>query len=123
MLGWCDHRGHSLPLQGLKTGKTGGKAARNLAFCALGWGALASAALVPILWLPGIGSMVRAADAPTWHQGRLPPCVLVTDRNPTFFAVPALRGCTGRLVVPENGQPSFFQRCHIAPLFPIQNCE
>jgi nitrate/nitrite transporter NarK len=48
---------------GLKSGSGSGKASRNLAFCAMGWGAIASAALCPILWIPGVGSMFRAADA------------------------------------------------------------
>ena len=48
---------------GLKSGSGSGKASRNLAFCAMGWGAVASAALCPILWIPGVGSMFRAADA------------------------------------------------------------
>ena len=92
MLGWCDHRGHSLPLQGLKTGKTGGKAARNLAFCALGWGALASAALVPILWLPGIGSMFRAADpapAPQEKEQKMQPVPQMPGPQPQFLPMGA----------------------------------
>jgi NNP family nitrate/nitrite transporter-like MFS transporter len=44
-------------------GKAGPKPARMLMFCCLGWGALASSLLLPCLWLPGIGSMFRAADA------------------------------------------------------------
>jgi len=44
-------------------GNAGPKPARNLMFCALGWGAVGSAMLVPCLWLPGIGSMMRAADS------------------------------------------------------------
>jgi len=39
------------------------KAARMVAFCALGWGALASAMVIPCLWLQGIGSMFRMADS------------------------------------------------------------
>jgi len=41
------------------------KAARMVAFCALGWGALASAMVIPCLWLQGIGSMFRGADSNT----------------------------------------------------------
>jgi len=44
-------------------GNAGPKPSRNLMFCALGWGGLASAMLVPCLWLPGIGSMFRAAPS------------------------------------------------------------
>lgn len=42
-------------------GNAGPKPATMLMFCALGWGALASSLLIPCLWLPGIGSMFRAA--------------------------------------------------------------
>jgi NNP family nitrate/nitrite transporter-like MFS transporter len=45
-------------------GKAGSGPSRMLAFCCLGWGALASACLVPCLWLRGIGSMFRASDVP-----------------------------------------------------------
>ena len=48
----------------LLKGKAGPKPARMLMFCCLGWGALSSALLIPTLWLPGIGSMFRAANAP-----------------------------------------------------------
>lgn len=50
---------------GLKSGSSGGKAARNLTFCALGWASLASACTIPMLWLPGIGSMLRRSDVNT----------------------------------------------------------
>ena len=40
----------------------GGKSRRMLAFCTLGWGALASAFLMPLLWIRGVGSMFRAQD-------------------------------------------------------------
>jgi len=43
-------------------GNAGPKPTRNLMLCALGWGAVASAMLVPCLWLPGIGSMFRKAQ-------------------------------------------------------------
>ena len=46
-------------------GTGGAKPSRNLAFCAMGWGALASAMLCPCLWLPGIGSMFRAHEGAT----------------------------------------------------------
>ena len=40
------------------------KASRMLAFCGLGWGAVASAMLIPALWIPGLGSMLRKQDPP-----------------------------------------------------------
>merc|ERR1719238_1220910 len=43
----------------------GGKSRRMLAFCTLGWGALASAFLMPLLWIRGVGSMFRAQDITT----------------------------------------------------------
>ena len=43
-------------------GTGGAKPSRNLAFCAMGWGALASAMLCPCLWIPGVGSMFREQD-------------------------------------------------------------
>ena len=43
-------------------GNAGPKPTRNLMFCALGWGAVASAMLVPCLWLPGISSMFCKAQ-------------------------------------------------------------
>ena len=46
-------------------GTGGAKPSRNIAFCAMGWGALSSALLCPLLWLPGIGSMFRAQDVGT----------------------------------------------------------
>ena len=37
------------------------KAARTLAFCAMGWAGIGSAFLLPCLWIKGTGSMFRAA--------------------------------------------------------------
>ena len=44
------------------------KAARMVAFCALGWGALGSAMLIPCLWLQGIGSMFRKAEGAAMQE-------------------------------------------------------
>lgn len=50
-------------IMGLR-GAAGPKPSRMLAFCALGWGALSSAMMIPCLWIPGFGSMFRKQDAP-----------------------------------------------------------
>jgi len=76
-------------------GNAGSKPSRNLMFCALGWGAVASAMLVPCLWLPGIGSMFRAADPPPIdiaepqdNKGVPVAPSEMTGPQPTFVAAP-----------------------------------
>jgi NNP family nitrate/nitrite transporter-like MFS transporter len=44
------------------------KASRQLAFCGLGWGAVASGLLLPALWIPGQGSMLRKPPLPPAEQ-------------------------------------------------------
>jgi nitrate/nitrite transporter NarK len=79
-------------------GQAGPKPARMLMFCALGWGALASALTIPCLWLPGIGSMFRAAPdsdspapAPEPEQKKVsapqPPSQMAGPQ-PTFVPAP-----------------------------------
>eukprot|EP00277_Geminigera_cryophila_P000857 CAMPEP_0179427640 /NCGR_PEP_ID=MMETSP0799-20121207/13526_1 /TAXON_ID=46947 /ORGANISM="Geminigera cryophila, Strain CCMP2564" /LENGTH=602 /DNA_ID=CAMNT_0021202765 /DNA_START=221 /DNA_END=2029 /DNA_ORIENTATION=+ len=75
-------------------GNAGSKPSRNLMFCALGWGALSSAMLVPCLWLPGIGSMFRVAPAPDIAQpqeeNKIAPVAPseMKGPQPTFVAAP-----------------------------------
>jgi len=76
-------------------GNAGSKPSRNLMFCALGWGALASAMLVPCLWLPGIGSMFRAAtssdeDIAEPQENKAAPVAPseMKGPQPTFVAAP-----------------------------------
>jgi len=74
-------------------GNAGPKPSRNLMFCALGWGAVASAMLVPCLWLPGIGSMFRKAntnqhDAPVEQKAAPPAPSQMAGPQPTFVAAP-----------------------------------
>ena len=69
--------------------KTWGKVSRQLGFCALGWGAIASGFLIPALWIPGHGSMLRKQDPPpaelAGKQEQQP--VMQTGPQPSF--VPA----------------------------------
>jgi len=75
------------------SGVGGPKPSRNLAFCAMGWGALASAMLCPCLWIPGVGSMFRACEAPA-AQPEAPagkqeaPAPMAPGPMPTFVPAP-----------------------------------
>ena len=40
------------------------KPSRNLAFLALGWYGISCTLMIPLLWLPGQGSMFRRSDPP-----------------------------------------------------------
>jgi nitrate/nitrite transporter NarK len=89
-------------------GKAGPKPATMLMFCALGWGALASSLLIPCLWLPGIGSMFRAAHAP---EEPTPGAALVEKNaaapvNPSAIAgpMPTFVPTTG-MGYPQMGAP------------------
>ena len=87
------------------------KATRMVAFCALGWGALASAMTIPCLWLTGIGSMFRKVEAESmpapmeqkqFQQAPQPPSA-VAGPQPTF--VPAPNAPQGQMGYP--GQQGF----------------
>jgi len=84
------------------------KPARNLMFCALGWGAVASSMLVPCLWLPGIGSMFRKATPVESAQGLEPAKEVpkmpsqMPGPQPTFISAPQMMGQPGSI---SYGQP------------------
>jgi hypothetical protein len=75
-------------------GTGGAKPSRNLAFCAMGWGALASAMLCPCLWIPGVGSMFReqegasSAPAPEAPAKQAAPAPVQQGPVPTFVPAP-----------------------------------
>ena len=69
------------------------KASRMLAFCALGWAGLASAMLVPCLWIGGVGSMFRGVNntppAASKEQEKVDPVApaQVAGPQPTFVPI------------------------------------
>ena len=92
--------------------KARSKSARMLAFCALGWGALGSAFLIPCIWIKGIGSMFRAADlpaapaaAPEAEKQAAPAPSSMPGPQPTF--VPAPTGFYGQPMMGQ--QPMMMQ--------------
>ena len=89
------------------------KSARMLAFCALGWGALGSAFLIPCIWIKGIGSMFRGCEAPpaqaapAEEKQMAPAPSSMPGPMPTFVPAPAPMMMGQPMMQPYPMQPMY----------------